>query len=111
MGCDRPRKRKKTISPEFRSNSTRARKFQKKIAKKIQRNKKHYSGVISIQTRMRQAEKEKKKILVPNSVPTRAEQENSKKNSKRILKINKTSFRHCFYPNLYEIGQEREKTF
>ena len=36
---------------------------------------------------MRQAEKEKKKNLVPNSVPTQPGQENSKKNSKTILKI------------------------
>ena len=35
---------------------------------------------------MRQAEKEKKKILVANSVHTRPAQENSKKNSKKIKK-------------------------
>ena len=36
---------------------------------------------------MRKAEKEKKKILVPNSVHTRHGQENYEKNSKKIQKI------------------------
>ena len=36
---------------------------------------------------MRQAKKEKKKILVPNSIHTRPGQENSEKNSKKIQKI------------------------
>ena len=36
---------------------------------------------------MRQAEKEKKKKLVPNSIYTRPGQENSEKNSKKIQKI------------------------
>ena len=38
---------------------------------------------------LREAKKEKKKILVPNSVPTLAGQENSEKNSKKIQKIRK----------------------
>ena len=38
---------------------------------------------------MRWAKKEKKKILVPNSVPTQPELENSKKESKKIQKIKK----------------------
>ena len=38
---------------------------------------------------MRDAEKEKKKSLVPNSVHTRPGQKNSKKNSKKIQKIKK----------------------
>ena len=38
---------------------------------------------------MRKAEKERKKILVPNSVHTRPEQENSEKNSKKIKNIKK----------------------
>ena len=33
-GCDRPRKIEKNFSPEFRSYSTPARKFQKKLQKK-----------------------------------------------------------------------------
>ena len=36
---------------------------------------------------MRQAEKEKKKNLVPNSVQPRPGQENSEKNSKKVQKI------------------------
>ena len=36
---------------------------------------------------MRETEKEKKKILVPNSVYARHGQENSEKNSKKIQKI------------------------
>ena len=36
---------------------------------------------------MRQAEKEKKKKFVPNSVHTRPGQENSEKNTKKIQKI------------------------
>ena len=38
---------------------------------------------------MRLAEKEKKKILDPNSVSTQPKLENSKKNSKKIQKIKK----------------------
>ena len=58
---------------------------------------------------MRQAEKQKKKILLPNSVQARHGQENSEKNSKKIEKIKKTSFRHYFLPRRDEIGREREK--
>ena len=50
-----------------------------------------------------------KKILLPNSVHTRPRQENSEKNSKKIEKIKKTSFRHYFLPKRDEIGREREK--
>ena len=58
---------------------------------------------------MRQAEKEKKKILVPNSVHTRPWQENSEKYGKKIQKTKKTSFRHYFYPKRDEIIRESEK--
>ena len=52
--------------------------------------KKLYSGINSIQTGLRQAEKErKKKIFVPNSVPTRPWKENSKTILKKIQKIKK----------------------
>ena len=51
--------------------------------------KKPVAGIICGQNGMRQAEKEKKKILVPNSVHTRHGQENSDKNSKKIQKIKK----------------------
>ena len=58
---------------------------------------------------MRWAEKEKKKNLLPNSVHARPRQENSEKNSKKIEKIKKTSFRHYFLPKRDEIGREREE--
>ena len=51
--------------------------------------KKVNSDVISIQNRLRETEKEKKKILVPNSVHTQQGQEHFEKNSKKILKIQK----------------------
>ena len=49
----------KSFSPKSRSYQTWARKFQKN-SKKIQKIEKHDSDIISIQTGMRQAEKEKK---------------------------------------------------
>ena len=61
-GWDRLKRREKNFSPEFRSYSTRARKFQKKNSKKIQKIKKVHSGIISIQNGMKETKKEKKKI-------------------------------------------------
>ena len=62
-GWDGPRKREKNFSSKFCSYPTRARKFQKKKnSKKIQKIKKANSGIISIQNRLREAEKERKKI-------------------------------------------------
>ena len=62
-GWDGPRKREKNFSHKFRSYPTRARKFQKKKkSKKIQKIKKANSGIISIQNRLREAEKERKVI-------------------------------------------------
>ena len=49
------------------------------------------------------------KNFVPNSVPTRPWLENWKKKLQKNSKNLKTSFRHYFYPNRDEIGQEREK--
>ena len=57
-------------------------KIPKKIAKKFKKIKKPLSGFISIQNGLREAEKEKKKKLVMNSVHIRPGQENSEKNSK-----------------------------
>ena len=58
MGCDRPRKRKKkNLVP----NSVQTRpelENSKKNSKKIQKNKKVNSGIISIQNGLRMAEKE-----------------------------------------------------
>ena len=51
--------------------------------------KKPLFDIILSQNGMRQAEKEKKKILVPNSVHTRPGQENCEKNSKKFQKIKK----------------------
>ena len=48
-------------------------------------------------------------ILLPNFVHTRPGQESSEKNSKKIEKIKKTSFRPYFQPKRDEIGREREK--
>ena len=48
---------------------------------------------------MRLAEKEKKKILVPNSVHTRPGQENYEKNSKKIQKIIKPLTSIILSPN------------
>ena len=58
---------------------------------------------------MRQAEKEKKKILLPNSVHARPRQENFEKNSKKIEKIEKPLSNIIFSQNGEEIGREREK--
>ena len=44
-GCDRPRKREKNFSHEFRSHPTRARKFKKKIAKKFKKLKKLFPAL------------------------------------------------------------------
>ena len=67
-----------------------------KNSKKIGKIKKSLSGIIFSQNVMRQDEKEKKKLLVSNSVHTRPGEENSKENSennsKKILKIKKPLF-------------------
>ena len=57
-------------------------KIPKKIAKKFKKLKKPLSDIIFSQNGMRQAKKERKKILLPNSVQTRLGIENSEKNSK-----------------------------
>ena len=64
-------------------------KIPKKIAKKLKKLKKPLSDIIFCQNGMRQAKKEKKKILLPNSVQSRLGQENSEKNSKKVEKIKK----------------------
>ena len=59
---------------------------------------------------MRQADKEKKKNLDPNSVHTRPGQENSEKNSKKIQKIIKSlpDNRQYFQPKRDQIGRKSE---
>ena len=81
MGRERE---KKKFSPEFRSHSTRARKFQKQN----QKIKKPLSGIISSQNGISQAEKDKKKIQ--SRIPfIRPGQENCKKNCKKYHKTEK----------------------
>ena len=60
-----------------------------KNSKKIEKIKKPLSDIIFSQNGMRQAKKEKKKILLSNFVQTRLGQENSEKNTKKIEKIKK----------------------
>ena len=68
--------------------------------KKIQKIKKVYSSIISIENGLKETEKEKKKkILVPNFVHIRPGQENSEKNSKKIQKIKKPLFGIIFSQN------------
>ena len=62
MGSDWPKKREKNFSPKFRSYSTRARKFQKKKRKQIQKIKKVYSSIISIENGLKEAEKDREKF-------------------------------------------------
>ena len=68
-GWDRQRKREKNSTPEFCSNPTRARKFEIKNSKKIQKIKKVNSHIISIQNGLGEGKNEKKKNLFPNFFP------------------------------------------
>ena len=63
-GWDRPRKREKNYTPEFCSNPTRARKFEIKKSKKIQKIKKVDSDIISIQNVLGEEKNEKKKNFI-----------------------------------------------
>ena len=54
--------------------------------------KKLNSSVVSIQNGLRETKKEKKKILVPNSVPTRAGLPFQKKKAKKLKNIIPTQF-------------------
>ena len=60
---------------------------------------------------MRQAEKEKKKILLPNSVHARPRQENSEKNSKKIEKIKKPLSDIIFSQNGMRQAEKKKKKF
>ena len=60
---------------------------------------------------MKQAEKEKKKILLPNSVHTRLGQENSEKNSKKIEKIKKPLSDIIFSQNGMRQAEKEKKKF
>ena len=60
---------------------------------------------------MRQAEKEKKKILLPNSVQTRLGQETSEKNSKKIEKFKKPLSDIIFSQNGIRQAEKEKKNF
>ena len=51
-----------------------------------------------------------KKILVPNSVHTRLEQENSEENSKKIQKIKKVNTGIISFQNMLREAEKLEKT-
>ena len=80
----------------------------KKNSKKIQKIKKQLPGVSFSQNGIRQDEigqERDKRMVNPNSAHNRPEGENSeKKNSKKIQKIKKTTFRRYFQPKRDEIG-------
>ena len=60
---------------------------------------------------MRQAEMEKKKILLPNSVHARLGLENSEKNSKKIEKIKKPLSDIIFRQNGMRQAEKEKKKF
>ena len=63
-GLDRPRKREKTFSHEFRSHSTRARKFRKKIEKKkVKKLKNPFSALFLAKTGIDRLKNRKKKKI------------------------------------------------
>ena len=84
----RLRKRERNLSPEFRSYSTRARKFLKKKEKEIKKLKNFFPSFFLAKTVLDRSRKRKKK-LVPNFVHTRPGQENYEKYNIKIRKIKK----------------------
>ena len=74
--------REKNFSPEFRSRSTGAIKFQKKNSKKIQKIKKPLTGIIFSQNGIRLAEKARKKF----SPEFRSHSTRARKFQKKIAK-------------------------
>ena len=96
---------------EFLSYSTRVRKFQKnsKIIQKIQ---KHHSGVISIQTGMRQTEEEKKKNCCPEfpSYTTWDRRKFQKKIVKKFEKL-KNIFPALFLSKTVRQAEKEKKKF
>ena len=88
-GWDRPRKREENSTPEFCSNPTRARKFEIKNCKKIQKIKKVDSDIISIQNGLGDARNEKKKIYSRISFIPDPCKEILKKKAKKYKKIKK----------------------
>ena len=104
-GGDRPRKREKNFTPEFCSYPTRAREFEIKNSIKIQKIKKVYSDIISIQNGFGEGKNEKKKFIPEfRSYSTRARKFRKKK-SKKIMKFKK------LFPTLFltKTGWERAR--
>ena len=87
MGQERE---KKNFTPKFCSYPTRARKFQKKKAKNFKKLKILFPALF-LAKRDKIGRESEKKNLVPNSLPTQPELENSKKKSKKIQKIKKVN--------------------
>ena len=90
MGWDKRRKREKNSTPEFRSYPTRARKFEIKNGKKIQKIKKVNSDIISIQNGLGEGKNAKKKIDSWISFILDPWEENKKKKTKKFNKLKKT---------------------
>ena len=82
-------------------------KILKKIEKKNQNNKKHLSGIIFSQNVI--GREREKKILVPISVHTWSEEENSERNSKKILKIKKPLSGIIFSQNEIRLAKKKRK--
>ena len=61
-GCNRPRKREKNFSAEFRSYSTRLRKFQKKRAKKLKIIKNLFPAIFLAKMGLDRPRKQEKKF-------------------------------------------------
>ena len=74
MGWDKQRKREKNYTPEIRSFSTRARKFQKKYKKKL----KNLFPTLFLEKTGWDRPRKREKILLPNYVPTQPDLEISK---------------------------------
>ena len=90
-GRDRPKRREKNFILEFRSYPNRARKFQKKQQKSSKSENTSFRHYF-YPNRDEIGRERQKKNLVPNSVPTRPRQGNSKKKKKKIQKIQKHHF-------------------
>ena len=111
LGSDKPRKWEKNFHPKFRSFQTRARKFQKKNSKKIQKKKKTSFRHYFLAKGEEIGQERETKILVTNSVHTRHGQENSEKIAKKLKKL-KNLFPTLFLAKTgWDRPGKREKKF
>ena len=109
-GMRQARKREKKFSPEFRSYSTRGRKFRKRQQKnsKIRKTSfRHYCQP----KRDKIGREIEKKILVPNSVHSRPGKENSDKNINIIQKIKTPLPEIIFSQNGMRQAEKQRKKF